>query len=180
MLLSRLNPDSDLYKHKYKQFLQMSQWRTQAEQALQEQRLNRIKDNYGFQKQQVEKKLEEDRLLEGARREMLLRQLRAGADMNQAQHAVNTQMQQSMNVSASPDTLAGYNAKDGFYLMWDFILGHPSSFEAMKATYTITSRRISSPTFIDLPITYASPGPTTSEKNTIFSMQKSCTGVEMD
>lgn len=68
MLLSKLNPESDLYKHKYKQFLEMSEWRTKAERALQEQRLVKIKESYGFQKIQVEKKLEEDRLLEGARR----------------------------------------------------------------------------------------------------------------
>ena len=34
MLLSKLNPESDLYKHKYKQFLEMSEWRTKAERAL--------------------------------------------------------------------------------------------------------------------------------------------------
>ena len=48
MLLSKLNPESDLYKHKYQQFLKMSEWRTKAEQALQEQRLMKIKESYGF------------------------------------------------------------------------------------------------------------------------------------
>lgn len=110
MLLSKLNPESDLYKHKYQQFLKMSEWRTKAEQALQEQRLMKIKESYGFQKIQVEKKIEEDRLLEGARREMILRQLKGGADMQQAQYNVTTQLQQSSKIMDNPGGMA-YNPK---------------------------------------------------------------------
>ncbi len=50
----------------------------------------------------------------------------------------------------------------------------------MKATYTVTSRRIGSPAFIDLPLTFASPGRSTLEKNTIFGIQKNVTNIEAD
>lgn len=89
--------------------------------------------------------------------------------MAQAQHNVTAQLQQSSKIMDSPGAV-GYNPKEGFYILWDFIVGHPSSFEAMKATYTVTSRRINQPEFIDLALTYASPGATTSTKNTIFGI----------
>ena len=45
------------------------------------------------------------------------------------------------------DTSPPYNPKQGFYILWDFVLGHPPSFEAMKGLSAVTSNYIKQPSY---------------------------------
>ena len=66
------------------------------------------------------------------------------------------------------DTSPPYNPKQGFYILWDFVLNHPLSFEAMKGMSTITSNLIGQPSYQNINLSFASPGIDPTVKNTLL------------
>ena len=84
------------------------------------------------------------------------------------------------SVAAGLDTTFPYNPKQGFYILWDFVLGHPLSFEAIKSMSVVSSRRITQPSYHDIKLAFASPGIDPSVKNTLLQHTQHIPNVEAD
>eukprot|EP01022_Parablepharisma_sp_SALTPOND_P032082 TRINITY_DN827_c0_g1_i1.p4 TRINITY_DN827_c0_g1~~TRINITY_DN827_c0_g1_i1.p4 ORF type:complete len:532 (+),score=76.56 TRINITY_DN827_c0_g1_i1:13227-14822(+) len=125
-LLSKLDPNSDLYKYKLQQYKDMSAYRAEIEKVLQRQRLERLRFDFEVQKKRVVGGPPQEDLgnVERLKKDSIVARL-------QKEHAAQ-----------APDQSPFYDPTVGFNLGFDFAYNLPPDVAKLQAVYGVFAKGI--------------------------------------